>query len=72
MNLTEREKEIIKLMVYPNTIIAKTLNIKLSTVKRHVHNIFNKFSEIPQNRNAMVLYAIKKKVINIEDVMPDM
>jgi len=42
--LTQREKQIAKLLAegLSNKLIAKTLNIELSTVKSHVHNILGK------------------------------
>jgi NarL family two-component system response regulator LiaR len=61
--LTEREREVLKLMVdgLNNADIAERLVISLSTVKYHISNILGKLGV--ENRVAAVTIAIQKKLI---------
>ena len=61
--LTEREREVLKLMVngLNNTEIANQLVISLSTVKYHISNILAKLGV--ENRVAAVTTAIQKKLV---------
>ena len=61
--LTEREREVLKLMVdgLNNTEIAEDLVISLSTVKYHISNILGKLGV--DNRVGAVAIAIQKKLI---------
>ena len=61
--LTEREREVLKLMVdgLNNAEIAERLVISLSTVKYHISNILGKLGV--ENRVAAVTIAIQKKLI---------
>ena len=43
--LTEREKQVLKLLCLPNSEIAQRLCITAITVKSHVRNIFNLISK---------------------------
>jgi len=62
-NLTEREREVLKLMVdgLNNAEIAEQLVLSLSTVKYHISNILGKLEV--ENRVAAVTIAIQKKLI---------
>jgi len=68
MKLTKREKEVLKMLCLTNPEIAKRLFVELSTVKGHVHNIFNKFPEVA-NRTSLLIEAVKRKIIKLEDVI---
>jgi two-component system, NarL family, response regulator LiaR len=61
--LTEREREVLKLMVdgLNNAEIAERLVISLSTVKYHISNIFGKLGV--ENRVSAVSLAIQKKLV---------
>jgi two-component system, NarL family, response regulator LiaR len=61
--LTEREREVLKLMVegLNNAEIAEKLVVSLSTVKYHISNILAKFCV--DNRVAAVTMAIQKKMV---------
>jgi len=61
--LTEREREVLKLMVdgLNNTEIANRLVVSLSTVKYHISNILSKLGV--ENRVSAVTTAIQKKLI---------
>jgi len=61
--LTEREKEVLKLMVegLNNAEIADRLVVSLSTVKYHISNILMKLEV--DNRVAAVTTAIQKKLV---------
>jgi NarL family two-component system response regulator LiaR len=62
--LTEREQEVLKLMVdgLNNAQIADSLVVSLSTVKYHISNILMKLGV--ENRVAAVTMAIQKKLVN--------
>jgi NarL family two-component system response regulator LiaR len=61
--LTEREQEVLKLMVdgLNNAQIAESLVVSLSTVKYHISNILMKMGV--ENRVAAVTMAIQKKLV---------
>jgi NarL family two-component system response regulator LiaR len=61
--LTEREREILKLMVegLNNSEIAERVVVSLSTVKYHVSNILSKLGV--DNRVAAITQAIQKKLV---------
>jgi two-component system, NarL family, response regulator LiaR len=61
--LTEREKEILKLMIegLNNSEIAERVVVSLSTVKYHVSNILSKLGV--DNRVAAITQAIQKKLV---------
>jgi NarL family two-component system response regulator LiaR len=62
-DLTEREREVLKLMVegLNNAEIAERLVVSLSTVKYHIGNIFMKLGV--DNRVAAVTMAMQKKMV---------
>jgi DNA-binding NarL/FixJ family response regulator len=64
--LTEREMEILRLMVsgYRNEQISVALSVTEQTVKNHIRNIFSKLDV--QTRVEAILYAIKEGVTPIE------
>jgi NarL family two-component system response regulator LiaR len=61
--LTEREREVLKLMVdgLNNAEIAEQLVVSLSTIKYHISNILGKLGV--ENRVAAVTTAIQKKLV---------
>ncbi len=61
--LTEREKEVLKLMVegLNNAEIAERMVISLSTVKYHISNILSKFNV--DNRVAAITMALQRKMV---------
>lgn len=65
--LTETELLILKHMVLNNPTIAKKLNIGITTVKTHVHNILTKF-EVP-TRTCAILRAINEGIITTNDLV---
>lgn len=71
MKLTEREKDVLKRLSLPNKAIAKSLNISMSTTKRHIHNIFTKLYYAPQNRCAIILCALKQQIIKLEEIITE-
>lgn len=64
--LTEREKQVLKLLCLPNSEIAQRLNITARTVKSHVRNIFNKL--VCETRQKALIKALKLKIIDIDEV----
>jgi NarL family two-component system response regulator LiaR len=62
-DLTDREREVLKLMVegLNNAEIAERLVVSLSTVKYHISNIFMKLAV--DNRVAAVTMAMQKKMV---------
>lgn len=67
--LTEREKQVLKLLCLPNSEIAQRLCITAITVKSHVRNIFNKLT--CSNRTEAIAKAIKKGIIQAEEIITD-
>lgn len=67
--LTEREKQVLKLLCLPNSEIAQRLNITARTVKSHVRNIFTKLT--CSNRAEAIAKAIKKGIIQVQEVYTD-
>ena len=64
--LTEREKQVLKLLCLPNSEIAQRLCITAITVKSHVRNIFNKL--VCETRQKALIKALKLKIIDIDEV----
>ena len=64
--LTEREKDIILLILYGKNKkeIADKLNISISTVKTNVEKIYRKFNV--HNKAELIIYLIKNKIVNLE------
>lgn len=67
--LTEREKQVLKLLCLPNSEIAQRLCITAITVKSHVRNIFNKLT--CSNRAEAIAKAIKKGIIKADEIITD-
>ena len=63
--LTQREKEVLKLLAEGNSVkeIACTLNLSVKTVEAHKFNLMRKLDI--HNKAQLVQYAVQKKVIKI-------
>jgi len=63
IQLTSREKEILKLYVegFTNTEISDKLNLSIHTVKTHKNNIMQKYNF--KSTVEMIKYAIKNKIV---------
>lgn len=68
MKLTKRELEILPLLCLSYKKISCRLNIAEGTVKTHITNIMYKFPE-QENRCSVVLEAVKKGIISINEVI---
>lgn len=66
MHITKREKEILRLCIFPEKKIAKTLFIQICTLKTHLTNLFKKFQ--CNNRAELIIKALKSKVINLDEI----
>ena len=64
--LTEREKQVILLILYGKNKkeIANSLFISVSTVKKIVENIYSKFNI--HNKAELIVYVIKNKIVDLE------
>ena len=64
-NLTEREMEVLNLVVQgkSNQQIAESMFISLATVKAHISNILSKFQV--SSRAEAIAYAIKNKIVSL-------
>ena len=67
-NLTKREVEVLTGIVngMMNKEIAESLNISIHTVVRHRKNITTKTGI--RSQSGLTIYAISKKIVDIEDV----
>ncbi|MBQ1988273.1 MAG: response regulator transcription factor [Clostridia bacterium] len=65
--LTSREKEVLKLIALPRKEIAKRLFIELTTLKRHITNIYKKLQT--NDKAIAILTAIEKGIISNEDIV---
>jgi DNA-binding NarL/FixJ family response regulator len=69
-NLTERELDVLTQLVHghSNKEIADSLNISIHTVMTHRKNIAAKTGI--RSQSGLTIYAISKKIVQIEDVSP--
>ena len=67
--LTQREKEVLKLLAEGNSVkeIACTLNLSVKTVEAHKFNLMRKLDI--HNKAQLVQYAIQKKIIKIPNLV---
>ena len=67
--LTEREREIVKLILSGRNKrnIAETLSLSVSTIKTNVENIYRKFDV--HNRVELIVYVIKNNIIDLDDTV---
>ncbi len=67
--LTEREREIVKLILSGKNKrnIAKILSLSVSTIKTNVENIYRKFDV--HNRVELIVYLIKNNIIDLDDTV---
>lgn len=68
--LTPRQQEILDLLGQglPNTSIAEKLHISKATLRVHIHHMVEKLSL--ENRRALVVYAVRKKIIEEDGGSP--
>lgn len=69
-NLTEREKEVLKMLCLPNKQIARKMGLKLCTVKTYIVKLFNKFP-FSTNRAGIVIEAVKQNIIKVEEIITE-
>lgn len=69
MNLSKREKEVLRLLFFSYAEIAEKLFIQPSTAKTHGNRILEKLS--CKTKGAAVIKAIKQGLIDIEEVEID-
>ena len=68
--LSNREKDVLKLICFDNNEIAERLFISIATVKIHLVNIFTKLN--CYNRTQALIVALKNNIITLEQVvLPD-
>ena len=67
VNLTERETNVLSLLVFglTNKEISNELNISVHTTKAHLESIYSKFSAC--NRVQVVVKAIQSNLIDIDN-----
>ena len=65
--VSEREKDIIKLLGYKDEEIANKLKIKTTTVRYHKDNLARKFGV--KRKNKILEFAIKNKIIKNTDLL---
>jgi DNA-binding CsgD family transcriptional regulator len=63
---TPKEKEILKLFCFTSIEIAKTLNIKKTTVKMHTENILTKLQ--CKSKAAALFEAVKQDLIKLQEI----
>jgi NarL family two-component system response regulator LiaR len=65
VDLTEREQEVLNLVVQGNSNqqIGETLVISLATVKAHISNILSKLQV--SSRSEAIAFAIKHKLVSL-------
>lgn len=66
MKITEREKDILKLLCLTDDEIAHKLKITKNTVRTHVKSLLNKLCEY--KRINLLINAVKNEIISIEEV----
>lgn len=66
MILTEREKDVLKLLCYPRKEIGEKLFISETTVSTHVDVIYQKLNA--HNSAQAIMSALKKRIVTIKDI----
>ena len=70
MKLTEREKDILRLLCFTDEYISEKLLISTPTVKTHLVNIRKKFTNVKtSSRAAILVESIRQGVIDINEVI---
>ena len=67
MELTKRERELLPLLCLPHSKIRERLRISEGTLRAHITNLLFKFPE-QKNKSSIVVEAIKRGIIKLEDV----
>lgn len=68
--ISQREKEILKMLCLPNQIIAHRLNISLYTVKTYIKNLLIKLPDA-KNRRSLIIQGLKNKIIELGDLVTE-
>lgn len=71
INLTEREKEILKMLCLPTKIIAERLFISEITVKTHIVHLYNKIYVPFNSRTLLLAEGLKKQIIKLEEIITE-
>lgn len=69
--LTEREKEVLKMLGLPNKIIAERLFISEKTVKMHLVNLYNKLYIPYSNKALLLVEGLKQQIIKLEEIITE-
>ena len=67
--VTNREKDVLRLLCFPNAEIAKRLFIGKCTVKTHIKRLIDKL--FVNNRTALLIEALKQKVITLDEIITE-
>lgn len=68
MKITNREKDVLRLLCLSNKEIADRLCISTGTVKTHIGALFEKF-DCETNRTKILIQAIKKGVVELDELI---
>lgn len=69
MNLTESEKEILKMVGLSNKEIAQRRVIAICTVKTHINHLLNKINA--NNRTLLICKAVKMGLLKPEQLITE-
>lgn len=67
--VTNREKEILRLLCFKDAEIAERLFIEKCTVKTHIHRLIDKF--LVNSRKSLLIEALKQKVITLDEIITE-
>lgn len=67
MNITKRERDILRRVTFENKEIARQLNIKIPTVKTYLNSLFDKF--VCETRTELLAKAIQKEILKPEEII---
>lgn len=67
MKISEREKDVLRLLCLKNKDIAARLSIEICTVKTHINRLIDKL--LVSNRITLLIEALKQNVISIDEIV---
>ncbi len=67
IELTNKELEVLKMLSYPNRVIASRLKITEGTVKTHLNSLFYKIPN-QKTRAGLIIEALRRNIIKLEDI----